>query len=691
MTKHDEDIDDGYPEDGYDYNEPKPNGLMLQLNGTLDFVISFCGYWFGRAVESFEWLGSNLFEFACLAIMPWRWFKPKQRPIDDNAEMADVVRSQDQGSLIDSTEYLGGHLLAVVGLFFVSLYRRLIPKWLGEGIEFVFAHIFGSIGYGLNMIGRILLPQKLVEATQVAEIALTETTIGFFARFGQTAVQLAERIFPRRFFWPFYWLAGVTLSSLFSLADFLAQWWYSRDFMRLLFAAPAIVLIFVSSVTLIQGSLYSNQHKIYHYQEKLQEAEEADELETALLYRNKLSQLGYKHLKDVKFANALNLVENGDFEEGRAAMEKLAPLEAGGYWGAHLWLATMILEGEIEYKDAWRIIEKHTDHALAEEPDNVLGKRLRAEILLQKGQIDDAIELMDELRRAYPELNAILCHLYNTKGDTVKTKFHANQAVGFYNEQQAKRAESPGDDGEFDELTPLGFLRTAEAHAIVGKPRVAAELLKQGLRKFPDNPMIKKGLVDSLLRDIASKQDLSDPTTQEHVETLCQFAPEHPILMAILLRGILSEDAAGIALVERLDQEGVLATQVFERLGDMYLAGGKHAEAVQQYQRAIRKNPEASYAWNNMAWIWGNQAPVDLDKALSAADQAIKLNPDPRFYETRGQIKIKLKRWRDAIDDLETALNGTIPNAKQVHADIARCYEQLGDQEQASAHRKMAA
>ena len=123
----------------------------------------------------------------------------------------------------------------------------------------------------------------------------------------------------------------------------------------------------------------------------------------------------------------------------------------------------------------------------------------------------------------------------------------------------------------------------------------------------------------------------------------------------------------------------------------MYLAGGKYTDALQQYQRALKKNPEAAYAWNNMAWIWGNHEPKDFEKALNAADQAIKLNPDPRFYETRGQIKIKLERWQDAIEDLETALNGTIPNAKQVHGDIARCYEELGDHEQASAHRKMAA
>ena len=58
-----------------------------------------------------------------------------------------------------------------------------------------------------------------------------------------------------------------------------------------------------------------------------------------------------------------------------------------------------------------------------------------------------------------------------------------------------------------------------------------------------------------------------------------------------------------------------------------------------------------------------------------------------RFRETRGQILVALGRWRDAVDDLEFALNG-MPDAAPVHMALATAYERLGESELARVHRE---
>ena len=71
---------------------------------------------------------------------------------------------------------------------------------------------------------------------------------------------------------------------------------------------------------------------------------------------------------------------------------------------------------------------------------------------------------------------------------------------------------------------------------------------------------------------------------------------------------------------------------------------------------------------------------AELAKALELSEQAIKVTkkPTPHFYETRGQILYRLKRYADAIPDLERAmtLESLRANARE---PLAGCDAQLGD------------
>ena len=114
-------------------------------------------------------------------------------------------------------------------------------------------------------------------------------------------------------------------------------------------------------------------------------------------------------------------------------------------------------------------------------------------------------------------------------------------------------------------------------------------------------------------------------------------------------------------------------------------------QAAAFYKRACEIDPQAAFAWNNLAAIWSTAEPLQLEKALKASNTAIGIESDPRFYDTRGQILVQLERWEEAVRDLEIAVSGSIPNLEDAHRGLVASYEALGKSELADAHRRMIA
>jgi len=80
-----------------------------------------------------------------------------------------------------------------------------------------------------------------------------------------------------------------------------------------------------------------------------------------------------------------------------------------------------------------------------------------------------------------------------------------------------------------------------------------------------------------------------------------------------------------------------------------------------------------------------------LENALKLSEKAIShaKEPGPYFYETRGQILLRLERYLDAIPDLERALK-VDQLAKAAHESLSLCYKHLDEPELASEHASAA-
>ncbi len=92
---------------------------------------------------------------------------------------------------------------------------------------------------------------------------------------------------------------------------------------------------------------------------------------------------------------------------------------------------------------------------------------------------------------------------------------------------------------------------------------------------------------------------------------------------------------------------------------------------------------------NNLAWILAHADPPDLARALELGNQAVALRPnDARFRDTRGRILVKMKRWNEALTDLELVLRSE-PEQTDLHQLLAEVYDRLGSNEMATEHRRL--
>jgi Flp pilus assembly protein TadD len=107
---------------------------------------------------------------------------------------------------------------------------------------------------------------------------------------------------------------------------------------------------------------------------------------------------------------------------------------------------------------------------------------------------------------------------------------------------------------------------------------------------------------------------------------------------------------------------------------------------------ALKSLPNSTVVLNNLAYTMSQGEDADLPKALTLIDEAIAKLPEPKpqYYDTRGNILLKMERWADAIPPLE-AISNEPALGLAAHQGLAICYEKLGNEELARVHRVIAA
>lgn len=465
--------------------------------------------------------------------------------------------------------------------------------------------------------------------------------------------------------------------ALAEAADFTGEWWYSRDWKKLAFATPAIVLCIPLLALIVLVPLYSEDNKILHYQTALLKATQSNDDALEQLYLKKLMNLGYQRQDRADFRRAMSVAGDGKFEQAYEILKQIAPLEEPGFLFGHLWIASALLEGHIDEDRRWQVLETHTLHAKSLNEYHPLVQQLMIEVHLHKGDRASANRLMETNVAEMPSYHATLMHHYHQAGNRILAKKHALRAIDYF-----ERKADP-------ELTPLGHLRWAEAHGVLEDTDQQRRKLLESLKRFPRDEGLRNALA------AFSKQQLINTSIDSEAivdifARILQADPEHEASWQLILDSFKIDVARAEEVLEQLKQQTSFPASFYKRLGDVYFQQKLHAKATESYTTATRLDPEAAVAWNNLAWLLGNIEPTNLRAAMAAVNHAIATREEPRFFETRGQLWIKLENWEAAIADLERAINGRIPDLSAVHRSLATAYDRTGRQELAEAHRSLA-
>jgi tetratricopeptide (TPR) repeat protein len=250
---------------------------------------------------------------------------------------------------------------------------------------------------------------------------------------------------------------------------------------------------------------------------------------------------------------------------------------------------------------------------------------------------------------------------------------------------RAKRSGEP--------LTTSEFQWWAVAEDILGHEVRLRAIVSDWLKVDSKNEQAMATLGRLLVKDIESALASTDAPPQVLAETI-QSAFEIAGTSADLKQRTLqlyhdrsSHSALGPAFESLLDA-ATLPPALAETLGTAAATNGDWEVANRALERAVEANPDNAVAWNNLAFVLLQQG-MDFERALEASNRALQFSPDNyHLRETRGQILVKLKRWSEAIGDLEFALNG-LPDAPAIHDSLSLSYDAVGNTSLGAMHRQL--
>jgi tetratricopeptide (TPR) repeat protein len=363
-------------------------------------------------------------------------------------------------------------------------------------------------------------------------------------------------------------------------------------------------------------------------------------------------------------------------------LNELAPTDQVGYPPAQLWRAKRLLAEARSSPKGLATAERLLGFVLQSAPENIEANALLGELYFKTRRTAQADPHLQRAASDHPELLFLLAKIYDEQGRQSEARRQAELARSIFR----KKAETNPDDRE-----ARGYW--AAAMLVLEDFPAAVDILQQGLARG-DDPFYHQALArvyvahsDALGRDSeaslgdrlalleeALTHNPSDPNLLDRLVTIIRMGGEEADRVVSRLRGLLAAGKA-TALVHF-----ALGIAAWER--------GETEQSRLHFEQASRDAPQMALVANNLAWVLANTEPHDLPRALELANRAIGRWPDqPKCRGTRGHILVKMRKWKDALPDLEAALRAR-PDDLDLHRLLAETYENLGVTEMASEHRR---
>ncbi len=494
----------------------------------------------------------------------------------------------------------------------------------------------------------------------------------------------SERLHAERAIEGMTWLTFPLWGPVAAIIGFVRAWMVTRPLGTLLWGLPTLLLLGPILGAVVWGAAFGRDRVTARYKEEAALAREAEDFETMSLLERKLAQLGVQSSRN-DYEIALDLAEDGDFNAAYARMKRLAPESAAGYSQAHLWIVVHLLEKKLAVadEDRLKLAEVHLEHL------KLLGFRgeqfdaLRRNLLVQGERWEELADTLEPMIARSLEAAASRLEIDLRLNRPEEARRDA-RAVCTHMQDAQRRGEA---------ATSEQYRLWAVAESLVGDRLTQGFVLRGWLETDPENADARAAVVTLAKEEFDVVLQSAQPNTSALAERLVEIATltRQPKEVARQIAQLIQAAAGRPTLLAALDQ--VVATpdaplELLAAIGTLAEINGHVELARHALTPVVEADPNHAIAWNNLAWALSQEPDADLDAALAAAHRALELMPNQsRFLETRGQIYVSLGMWREAVADLEVALNG-MPNAEKIHASLATAYDALGQSDMAAIHRQ---
>ena len=300
------------------------------------------------------------------------------------------------------------------------------------------------------------------------------------------------------------------------------------------------------------------------------------------------------------------------------------------------------------------------------------------------GKSAEAERHLEAAAQDLPELRVELARLYQQRGAPGKAAELARQSLDDF---RIKLRDEPKND--------LARLLAADAALVLGDFQQAVTLLQAGWRANPGR------LYGTALGKVyyawweAAGQQPARFSTADRLDLLRLALTYDPGNMDVLQQLLTQARAGGEtaqqvkAMIQDLVVKGEASAVAHLLLGSDALEQNRLDEARRHLEQAYELDPRLVDVVNNLAQVLLRGDQPDLPRALQLLSSAIKNNPrHVGLRETRGRLLVKMKKWEEALLDLEICLANR--RSAEIHRLLAETYDGLGQGELAEKHRAMA-
>jgi tetratricopeptide (TPR) repeat protein len=372
---------------------------------------------------------------------------------------------------------------------------------------------------------------------------------------------------------------------------------------------PDIFLLTAKLQVLPGGDAKAATESIDEAVRLLKEKDQPEELAKAYVLRATLSEDNDKKLADFDAAikaddsniqawqgRALIYLEKGDNEKAVADLTKLVEKQADN--PAAVGALAEALTNLKKYDEALTYADKVIEIA----PKSTLGYNLRARIKVLK----------DDLKSATEDLNKAI---------------------------------------EIDSKDVAALLMRSRLLAADGKDAEAKADVEKALALRPDLP---QGI---LMRSMLAAQKGKFAEAISDIQTLLHSDPQNPDYRLQLATYMVADKRPrrAIEVLDALIEADAKNSDALRARGDALLSIGKHAEAVVDYENAMKIDAEDTGVLNNLAWVLATSTDDkvrDSKRAIELATKACELTKyeKPHILSTLGAAYAEAGDWDKAIE-----------------------------------------